>query len=55
MHACVLCQFLTIQFVAAAVFAVVLYNKVYKIHFVQRKSGIRLETCGIVALRAPPF
>ncbi len=55
MHACVLCQFLTLSFVAAAVFAVVLYNKVNEIHFAQRRSNILLKACGVITLRAPPF
>ena len=55
MHACVLCQFLTMSFVAAAVFTVVLFHKANEIHFAQRRSDILLEACGINKLRAPPF
>ena len=54
-HACVLCQFLTLSFVPAAVFAVVIINKVSKIHFAHRQSDIRFDVCGIPTLRAPPF
>ena len=55
MHACVLCQFLTMSFVAAAVFAVVLYNKVCKTQMAQRQCDVHLDVCGIPTLRAPPF
>ena len=54
MHACVLCQFLTMSFVTAAVVAVVLFNKVDTIRFAQRQSDILLSACGTIALRAPP-
>ena len=54
MHACVLCQFLTLSFVAAAVYTVVLYNKVCIIHYAQRQAVILLNACGIITLRAPP-
>ena len=55
MHACVLCQFLTLSFMAAAVFAIVYYNKVFKFHLAQRRRDIRSDSCGIPQLRAPPF
>ena len=55
MHACVLCQFLTMSFVAAAVYAVVLYNKVCRIRVARLQSEIKLEGFGIPTLRAPPF
>ena len=53
-HACVLCQFLTLSFVATAVIAFVLFNKVNNIHFAKRQDSICLDTYGIPTLRAPP-
>ena len=55
MHDCVLCQFLTLTFVAAAVFAVVLFNKVCRIHIALRQQIILHDVWGITSLRAPPF
>ena len=55
MHACVLCQFLTMSFVSDTVFAVVLYNKVYRNQMAQRQCDVHLDVCGIPTLRAPPF
>ena len=55
MHACVLCQFLTMSFVSATVFGVVLYNKVYRNQMAQRQCDVHLDVCGIPTLRAPPF
>lgn len=54
-HACVLCQFLTLSFITTGFLAVVLYKKVYKTHFAQQQSNIHPEVCGIPLLRAPPF
>jgi hypothetical protein len=54
MHACVFCQFQTFSFVAAAVFAVVLYNKANKHPIAQRQIRMHLDVCGIPTLRAPP-
>jgi len=53
-HACVLCQFLTLSFVAAGIAAVVLYHKDCKIKFAQLRYSTQLEVCGIPTLRAPP-
>jgi hypothetical protein len=55
MHACVLCQFLTLSFITTGFLAVVFYKKVYKTLFAQLQSDIHLEACGIPLLRAPPF
>jgi len=55
LHACVLCQFQTFSFVAAAVFAVVYINKVSKNIIAQRQGYVHLDVCGIPLLRAPPF
>jgi len=54
MHACVLCQFVSLPFLAAVVCAVVFYNKVININYAQRRSYLKLDACGIITLRAPP-
>ena len=54
MHACVLCQFVSLPFLAAVIFAVVFYNKVYSINYAQHQSRFQLDACGIITLRAPP-
>ena len=53
--ACVLCQFQTFSFVAAAVFAVVLFHQLTKELIAQRQRDVHLDVCGIPLLRAPPF
>lgn len=55
LHECVLCQFLTLSFVAAVVFATVVFNKVCKTPMAQRQCDVHLDVCGIPTLRAPPF
>ena len=55
MHQCVLCQFTTLTFVAAVVCAVLLFNNVSKTLIAQRQCDVRLDVCGVPALRAPPF
>ena len=54
-HACVLCQFLTLSFVTTGFLIVVYYRKLNRTHFVQRHCDICTEACGIPLLRAPPF
>ena len=54
-HACVLCQFLTLSFITTGFLTVVYYKKVNKTLFVQLQSEIHPEACGIPQLRAPPF
>ena len=54
-HACVICQFQTFSFVAAAIFAVVLFSNVSKNHIVRLQSEVHFDVCGIPTLRAPPF
>jgi hypothetical protein len=39
---------------ATVVAAIILYKKVSKILFAQRKSVVHLDGCGIISLRAPP-
>ncbi len=53
-HPCVLCQFLTLQFLAVAIATVVCYSKQSKISFAQRRSFVHFESCGITTLRALP-
>ena len=55
MHACVLCQFQTFSFVAAALFAVVLFHRFTQKFIAQRQGYVLLDVCGIPLLRAPPF
>ena len=55
LHACVLCQFLTMSFVTTSILAVVYYKKVTCISIAQRQSNHHFEVCGISLLRAPPF
>ena len=55
MHACVLCQFLTLSFITTGFLAVVYYNKVKKTIFAQHQSDVHFEACGIPLLRAPPL
>lgn len=56
MHDCVLCQFLTLPFLAVAVAAVILVNHdVSQTLLSQIRNGFSAEICGIVGLRAPPF
>jgi len=53
-HDCVLCQFLTLPFVAAALVAIVFFNKITKFSTAQRQVALQLDICGITTLRAPP-
>lgn len=53
-HQCLLCQCLTLTFVAAVICAVVLFNHVSKTLIAQRQSDIHFNVCGIPTLRAPP-
>ena len=54
-HVCLLCQFLSLHYVAAAVTALILYNKVCARHYDAPLARIGLTKWGIVGLRAPPF
>jgi len=55
MHQCLLCQCLTLTFVAAAICAVVLFSHVSKTLIAQHQCDIHHDVCGIPTLRAPPF
>lgn len=55
LHECVLCQFLSLPMLTVAVLTLIIFNKVSKIHFVQRQSIVHFDACGIPTLRAPPI
>lgn len=54
MHTCLLCQFLTLTFVAAAVFAVALLNKSFCLLIAPEHYDLRHDVGGIPLQRAPP-
>lgn len=51
---CVLCQFLTLSFVATAVVTLHLTNRVAGSTIDARRRHVGIAFCGIVGLRAPP-
>jgi len=53
-HQCVLCHFLTLTFVSAAVAVVVCYRPKRFGFLAQRRQTVRLACCGVISLRAPP-
>lgn len=53
-HACVLCQFLSLPYLAVAAIAVTIYNKVCRIRYAVCQRSISLSMYGVVGLRAPP-
>ncbi len=53
-HNCVLCQFLTLQFLAVAIATVILFKKENKPSYAQIQSVSHFDFCGIPTLRAPP-
>lgn len=54
-HVCLLCQFLSLTYVAATVVALLIYNKVFTRHYDAPLSRIGQAQWGILGLRAPPF
>lgn len=54
-HDCLLCQFLSLVYVAAAVTTLIIYNKVCARHYDAPLARIGLTKWGILGLRAPPF
>ncbi len=54
LHACVLCQFLTLPLLPASDFAVVLYNKECKINLTLWQRNVVPTRIAVVGLRAPP-
>ena len=53
-HDCVLCQFLTLTMLAAAVMAVTVYVHVCKKYHAQPLCGYHAACCGIIVTRGPP-
>ena len=53
-HACVLCQFLSLPFLAVAVIALILSNKVRTRVFVSQQYRRQTALLGAISLRAPP-
>ena len=51
---CVLCQFLTLSMLTAAVVAVTVYFHVYQQHHAQPSCGYHATSCGIIVTRGPP-
>ncbi len=53
-HSCVICQFLTLSFVAAVATAAVFYKPTYHLPSVHRHHAVCYGVCGVISLRAPP-
>ena len=53
-HDCVLCQFLTLTMLTAAVVAVTVYYHVCKEYLAQLFCGYHAACCGIIVTRGPP-
>ena len=51
---CVLCQFLSLAFVAVGTISIVAVNKVAGVGVFTRRRNACVAYCGIVGLRAPP-
>jgi hypothetical protein len=54
MHHCVLCQFLTLTFVAGSVGSVIFFCFVSATHQSQPLCGHSIKGCGIIVTRGPP-
>ena len=55
LHQCVLCQFLTLSYVAAASIAVIVYTQSLHKRCKLSPDAVRLCTYGIPSFRAPPY
>lgn len=53
-HDCVLCEFLTLTMLTAAVMAVTIYVHVCKKCYAQPLCGYRTDSCGAIVTRGPP-
>jgi hypothetical protein len=53
-HDCVLCQFLSLTFVAFGVACLIIINKVVSLRRDAQRCNVNIAYCGIVGLRAPP-
>jgi len=54
MHDCVLCQFITLSFVAIGTVSLIIINKVASVRIDALQRNVRVAHSGIVGLRAPP-
>lgn len=54
MHQCVLCQFLTISYVATATWTLLCHQPKHKIAYALYSQAVCLTPRGILKLRAPP-
>ncbi|MBO6125903.1 MAG: hypothetical protein J6P55_08650 [Bacteroidaceae bacterium] len=54
MHHCVLCQFLTLTFVAGSACAVVFFSHVSRLLHIRPLCGHCSDRCGIIVTRGPP-
>lgn len=55
MHQCVLCQILTLTYIAAATGALLCLQSKHGILYAQLRQRLCLTSLGVVSLRAPPF
>ena len=53
-HACVLCQFISLSYIAVAVATAVLFNKVCARVLVSQQYHCQTALLGAISLRAPP-
>ena len=53
-HDCVLCQFLTLTMLTAAVLAVIVYIHVCRKHYAQSLCEHFANYCGVIVTRGPP-
>ena len=53
-HDCVLCLFLTLTMLTAAVVAVIVYINVCRKYHAQPLKGYHTASCGIIVTRGPP-
>jgi len=53
-HQCVFCQFLTLSYIGATTIAVILFAAPYQKPSIILHAAVRIRTCGIPLLRAPP-
>ena len=55
LHACVLCQFVSLSMIAIAVATLYIYNKVYRSLRDDGRRNVCVAYNSVVGLRAPPF
>ena len=54
MHQCVLCQILTLTYIATPVGALLCYQYIRKVSYALRRQTPCLTSYGLISLRAPP-